>query len=600
MAVMIPSNETIEDFNHSMGEMHLSEMLKQLPENYYIFHSARWNQRYNRTNNANHKYVDWREADFLIYYPPCGIISIEVKDGNIVYNRMQGWLQINRNTGAAKQIDPMYQAQRSMYYFKDVLEEKLPSIRCPVCAAVWFTSADCNTMEGEYPHNYQKETVLWANDMRSPQQTQRAIMNIFSFYDFAQHNTSADEVKSVLNAIAPEFGAFESIRTAQLAAETLFHRMTQEQSYLLDYLEEQQVAAIQGYAGTGKTMLAIQKAQKLAQRDKVLFLCFNSLLKEYLQEQYECNNLTVTNLDSLYTKTTRSLLPQGAEGAQAKQLALGGFLSNWNNYGLDYKHIIVDEGQDFSNEHLELLHTIALETDGCFYVFYDKHQFVQGEAMPTWINDMECRLVLNRNCRNTREIALTSTRTVGIAEERVKMRLDVTDGGSVMVKPRMFILKEKADLIHALDMRINQYVQAGIPRESIVVLTMKTLETSAVHEENYRLSRKNVLSSNRSNGNILFTTVRKFKGLESDVVICVDVDAETFLTERKRNAFYVGCSRAKLFLEILSVHSDDDDTIAMANAISGNTISNRMRALGIIASGLKVKIETDFEKAVSA
>jgi hypothetical protein len=187
---------------------------------------------------------------------------------------------------------------------------------------------------------------------------------------------------------------------------------------------------------------------------------------------------------------------------------------------------------------------------------------------------------------------------VGIAEEKVKMRLDVKDNGSIMVKPRMYILKDKSGLLEALDARISQYVQAGIPREQIVVLTMKTTSSSLIAPGDYRLSRKNVLSTEQCNGKILFTTVRKFKGLEADTVICVDVDATTFETDRNRNAFYVGSSRAKLFLEVLSVLPSDDDVIDMANSISSSGARNRVRALGMIANGLKVKIETDIEKAL--
>lgn len=593
MAIMIPANETLEDFNQSMGEMHLSELLKQLPDDYYIFHSARWNERYQRENNPRRRYVEWREADFLIYYPPRGIISVEVKDGAITYSRAEGWLQQNRHTGRMKQIDPMYQAQRSMFYFKELLNDRLPDVPCPVCAAVWFTSADRSAMEGEYPHNYQKETVLWANDMGSPQQVKRALDGIFDFYDHVRRDVDVETVRAVVSTLSPEFGAFESIRTARMAAQTLFYRMTREQGYLLDYLEEQQTAAIHGYAGTGKTMLAIQKAQRLAETDKVLFLCFNAFLKSFLHEQYARPNLTISNLDSLYTQKTHRLLPSGAA---EKRRMLEEFLCDWQEYGLDYRHIIVDEGQDFANEHLEALHAIALENEGCFYVFYDKHQFVQGEAMPTWIDDMECRLVLNRNCRNTREIALTSTRSVGIAEEKVKMKLDVAGGDSIMVKPRMYILKDKRELLDALDARINQYVQAGIPREQIVILTMKTMGNSLIEPGDYRLSRKNILTADQVDGKILFTTVRKFKGLEADVIICVDVDADTFEYERMRNAFYVGSSRARLFLEVLSVLSADDDVIRMANGISGSNARNRVRALGMIAGGLKVKIETDYQR----
>lgn len=193
---------------------------------------------------------------------------------------------------------------------------------------------------------------------------------------------------------------------------------------------------------------------------------------------------------------------------------------------------------------------------------------------------------------------MTATRPVGIAEEKAKMKLDIIDGGSIQIKPRMFILKEKTNLLDALDARINQYVQLGISREQIVVLTMKTMESSLVSPADYRLSRKNVLSAVREEGKILFTTVRKFKGLEAEVIICIDVNADTFLSERRRNAFYVGSSRAKLFLEVLSVLPTDEDIIALANTFSETITHNRMRALAMIANGLKVKIETDIKKEI--
>ena len=73
-------------------------------------------------------------------------------------------------------------------------------------------------MEGEYPHNYQKETVLWANDMGSPQQVQRAIDGVFNYYDHTRRNMDNETVRKVVNAIAPEFGAFKSVKTARMAA----------------------------------------------------------------------------------------------------------------------------------------------------------------------------------------------------------------------------------------------------------------------------------------------------------------------------------------------------------------------------------------------
>ena len=67
-----------------------------------------------------------------------------------------------------------------------------------------------------------------------------------------------------------------------------------------------------------------------------------------------------------------------------------------------------------------------------------------------------------------------------------------------------------------------------------------------------------------------------------------------------RNAFYVGTSRAKLFLEVFSLSGSDEDLIDFAQSLTGEKPRNRMRAVAAIAGGLKVKIETDPGKAIQA
>jgi DNA replication protein DnaC len=83
--------------------------------------------------------------------------------------------------------------------------------------------------------------------------------------------------------------------------EYFFNRMTKKQSYLSDYLEEQKIAVIQGGAGTGKPMLAIEKARRLNEDEKVLFLCYNKLLIDHLKNAYQKDipNITFTNLNTL-------------------------------------------------------------------------------------------------------------------------------------------------------------------------------------------------------------------------------------------------------------------------------------------------------------
>lgn len=591
MAQMIPGIQTMEDFNWSLGEQRLYECLSQLPKEYVFFHSARWNEKRRRNEFSNREYLEWREADFVVFYPPRGILIVEVKDGPVYFHQNTGWHQENRRTHEVYSIDPMYQAQQSMFYFRKRLAKALPETRYTINTAVWFTASESNCISGTLPNNYQPGTLLWGSDLVNPTQAEAALRKVFDYYDMHYAHPDSKTTDAVINAIMPEFGVFPSIRATHLAAETLFSKMTREQSFLLDYLEEQQIAAIHGGAGTGKTMLAIQKAQRLAEDTQVLFLCFNAFLRDHLKANNKCANLTITNLDSLYSQLTRKPLPYGNERAAEKENALTELLMDWSSYSLPYKHIIIDEGQDFASDHLRLLHDIAEEQHGCFYVFYDKHQFVQGRTFPEWLNDMDCRLVLARNCRNTHEIALTSTRPIELDESKVKTRYDSVGNALTFSKPRLHIARSKEMLLFSLDKLIDKYLKAGLSRDDIVVLSMKS-EGQSLLSSSDTVWSKHLFSATKEKGRIWMTTVRKFKGLEAETVICVDVDAECFTNDRQRNAFYVGTSRAKLYLEMIALLPEESDMLAFATSLSGSPVATKARALTTIGSQLKAKIGT--------
>ena len=57
-----------------------------------------------------------------------------------------------------------------------------------------------------------------------------------------------------------------------------------------------------------------------------------------------------------------------------------------------------------------------------------------------------------------------------------------------------------------------------------------------------------------------FSTCRKFKGLESDAIILIDIDDTTFMNDENKRLFYVGSSRAKLNLDLIV--NGDESTIA--------------------------------------
>ncbi|PTJ26488.1 ATP-dependent helicase, partial [Staphylococcus simulans] len=378
-------------------------------------------------------------------------------------------------------------------------------------------------------------------------------------------------VKEIVYKISPDFSVFPSMSNLIEENDYYFNRMTNEQNYLLDYLEEQQLAVIQGGAGTGKTMLALEKARRLPSTEEVVFLCFNNLLMEYLRKQYNdyLPNVTFANLNSLAAK---------ALNKQPTDQDIIYFLENFDEFKnvWKFKHIIIDEAQDFIDETVTLLKEISILQEGVFYVFYDKNQLVQRRDNLKWLDDMECRLVLSRNCRNTKSIAETSSKPIGL--EKVKMRINLP--GDITLYHNS---KTKEELVNWLEKRIRYYTDNGVEKRQITILTLKTLSNSVLSDVKKIGSYS--LVNEIDDKNITFTTARKFKGLEADVIFIVDIDAETFKNDENRRVFYVGASRAKSQLELISVLSDAEEKEMIYSLTKG---TGRRRLL--LSSNLKVKI----------
>lgn len=189
---------------------------------------------------------------------------------------------------------------------------------------------------------------------------------------------------------------------------------------------------------------------------------------------------------------------------------------------------------------------------------------------------MECRLVLSRNCRNTKSIAETSSKPIGL--EKVKMRINLP--GDITLYHNS---KTKEELVEWLEKRIRYYTDNGVEKRQITILTLKTLSNSVLSDVKKIGSYS--LVNEIDDKNITFTTARKFKGLEADVIFIVDIDADTFKNDENRRVFYVGASRAKSQLELISVLSDAEEKEMIYSLTKG---TGRRRLL--LTSNLKVKI----------
>ena len=547
MAIMIP--EKPREFAPESREDIMFSALENLPDDYYVIHSFRTYKV--KENNS----IFESEGDFVIFNRHKGILVLEAKATYAAYSGGEWYYR------SGKKMDgggPFRQAWRVWQAIRDRMENQgMNSFinRCKFFQAVWFPLVDAAYIRAlNLPSEASPDLILTMEALYDPEPY---IDRIFSITEREKTETKLTdaEAKRILNEVlCPEFDIAPAAGIDVDIKHLVFHKLLKEQSAVLNFLDEQRTAVINGAAGTGKTLVAVEKAKRHARRgEKVLFLCFNSQLKDYLSENFADENIEYSTIAGFACRLCHT--PKPDYDALERLL-----MTMWENKSFPYRHVIVDEGQDFGSddiaEVLETMKSIIEETteDGSFYVFYDKLQLIQARKLPPFLADADCKLTLYRNCRNTENIAKTS---LGPISDRAPKLIE----NCLVGAPAKLHYCSNADsVLVEVDGAIDGLFSDEV--RDIVILTCKT--------ENDSILTPHLVNGGYPAGkkSIRFTTCRKFKGLEADAVILVDVDKTTFTGNDGQNVllYYVGTSRARLRLDVIA-QLDDSDCLAVLEAL---------------------------------
>ena len=522
----------IDDFHGSDGEALVYEALKGLNDEYTVFHSYRWlgEERQRRSEG---------EGDFIVIHPRKGILSIEVKAGGISYCGGQ-WIQTNRRTQSEKVIDPLGQAAESQYRIYGLLRKHFP-YECPLIGrAAWFPSVLVSE-KVPLPLEAVPDILLDQDSLSRPEE------DLDKAYAYWQRNLgraaqglNPAEYKELLRLLMPSFHLAETVLSSGKEAEAAYIQLTNQQFSILQFLREQPTAAIHGPAGTGKTVMAVEKAKMLADEGKtVLYLCFNEFLLAYLRRHYADSRIAFHNV--------RSLAEELLEDTSLPMSEIIPFFEDYFERDFDddawpYANIVVDEGQDIGDSVLAHLAYLAELQGGNFYVFYDRNQYIMRKDKPEWIDkNAECRLVLYKNCRNTAEIASSIGAIMGLKREYYVNEIHG-------IRPGAAFYRTKSELKQIAGAFVAAMLRQGVPLDDMVILTVHSVRNSALGQEAELGGIP--LSDNPEQGHVWFTSVRKFKGLEAQAVLLVDAEVSRLPSPLMRRLLYVGSSRAKTYLQI--------------------------------------------------
>ena len=545
MARMYPAFIDPETTSPAEGRF-FAALAGALGDEWVVFHHVCW------IGYDSHQRPCDGEADFVVAHPDLGVLVIEVKGGGIRFDETTGHYVSTDRHGREHDIgDPFDQATRS----KHTLIDKARSM--PGWPRRWVVFGHAVAFPDQVVEvdwlrpNAPRSIIVDARDLDAPETRLREALAFWRGSD-DRASSLGDEGIDVLIRL---LGRAREIRHPLVAEqarrdETALIHLTEQQYRYLHFLSGRRRAAISGCAGSGKTLLAVEKARRLADEGlKVLLTCFNRPLAEHLRDVLGYGRFfDVFNFHHLcHHLGQQAGLPVEYEGPGAPSDEYFDrlpsiLLEAIGQLGPQYDAIIVDEAQDFEAEWWELLLWLLHDPDnGILYVFYDDNQALYTKHSPIPVDDPP--YMLGQNCRNTRRIFEAVSR---FYESQTQPEVLGPEGQPVEVIDYAGERAGEAALRKVLHRLLHEH---HFKPEEIAVLTARGAQTSRILGK--RLGNVQLTDQlSPQAGEVLATTIRRFKGLERPVVVLCEID-ETLKPGRINSLMYVGASRAKAYLVVL-------------------------------------------------
>ena len=211
---------------------------------------------------------------------------IEAKGGEILLNDGEYWRR--HPSGRTERIgNPFEQAEDCKRQLSDFLAAEVDGLgHGPrVGRAVAFPHVRVHESLGPQGP---REIILDAEDL---QQIGRSISRLVDYWKPPQRLTDA-QLARIRKLLVPSVTVRRLLRDELADAAAALVELTNEQYEVLDAIGGNRQALVLGGAGTGKTLLAVERTRRLADLGAtVLLVCFNQLLGEKLATEFEGNGL---------------------------------------------------------------------------------------------------------------------------------------------------------------------------------------------------------------------------------------------------------------------------------------------------------------------
>ena len=532
----------------SNAEKKMYDVLQKLNmKNAYVLHSL---------GLPKHQSKIYGEIDFVVVCDR-GVACLEIKGGRVECRDGKWFFKDRYGVEREKPEGPFAQVTGNMFSLRDVLKKKFQNNKhmknlLTACGVV-FPDIEFKSVSQEII----SEIVY---DNRTEDIT--GYMNrVFDYWEERQHRQpsrlSPGDIRDIVQFLRGDFVFIPTLSDRLNSVEKRLVRLTSEQAQLMQALSLNKHLLIEGNAGTGKTLLAVDFAKKkAASGKKVLFLTYNKNLANNVIRQVDTiENLKVINIHALFGEYVAVDVKKMQENpnvyfSEILPEIFYEYLSELSDEELEkikYDLIIMDEGQDI----LKPLYLYSLDTllrggfaNGDWAVFYDEKQNIynpdynDGMEILRGYNCTEFKLFVN--CRNTVQIGTYSSKISGIdlgefirenGEEVQNISYEDDDDFKKKITGILKNLrKEKVDI------------------RDVVFLAPKKYKNSKVAQAGIEV---NEIGDNFDSSKELpvYATIQGFKGLDSKIVILTDV--EYIRKENLSSFLYIAGTRARTLLYIV-------------------------------------------------
>jgi hypothetical protein len=533
---------------------------------------------------SKHVSLIYGEIDFLVLAPKTGIFALEVKGGRVKRQEGEWYYTDKYGTTTKKSRGPFEQAASGIFSIMEVLKKKNSSGSKINTVLYGYGVMFPDIIFEDDSIDINKWQVFDKNDNGNVKDFIKRLSKNYSKQLNNKNNFSPEErlpdnktIKEIFTYLRGDFDKPISFQLKISEIETTQKKLTNEQFGCLDALEDNPRCLIQGPAGTGKTIIAIEDTvRSLSKNENTVLICFNNLLGDYLKHFFFCNNQYG---QPYFTGTFHSFMLKIIKDADIK-IDKHNFRSkefwdttipllfleaiNINPVRLD--KIIIDESQDLLNDnYIEIFDSILIKgfDRGKWSLFGDfSRQSLYTDLSYELMLEMIERKAsfvnykLRLNCRNTTQICDEIQNITGFSNQ------NYTKMAANGLPVNYYIWKNDDEQLEKIELLLERLLdKEHVLPETIIILSSRIREESIIAK-----SRRKILDYSQNSGNCLsFCTIQSYKGLENSIVILTDIDSYT-----DNKLLYVGLSRARAALYIFESIAAHAERIKLLLKAAGN------------------------------